>query len=115
MASSVVLLGVCVLLGGLGRLHDRVLPRGVPDDKESVRSTIVDIKPDGRAYMEEFDEEADTYTESEGTKDPAMLQENYEPMPAFGDWASVTRINRDKPVDQQPPESGSWLVLKNPV
>ncbi|UAL29103.1 hypothetical protein K8W59_15060 [Nocardioides rotundus] len=86
-----------------------------PDDKESVRSTTVRIKPDGRAYMEELDKEADTYTKSEGTKDPAMLEENYEPMPAFGDWASVTRIERSRPVDQQPPESGSWLVLKNPV
>jgi hypothetical protein len=38
----------------------------------------------------------------ETAKEPVDISSNWEPSPEFGDWASITRPDRDKPLDQQP-------------
>jgi hypothetical protein len=38
----------------------------------------------------------------ETAKEPVDVSDNWEPVPEFGDWASITRPDRDKPLDQQP-------------
>jgi hypothetical protein len=38
----------------------------------------------------------------ETAQEPVDISTHWEPSPEFGDWASITRPDRDKPLDQQP-------------
>jgi hypothetical protein len=38
----------------------------------------------------------------ETAQEPVDISSHWEPSPEFGDWASITRPERDRPLDQQP-------------
>lgn len=51
----------------------------------------------------------------EGTSEDWALRLHYEPMPEFGDFASILREDRDRPVEEQNPGSASLLAAAAPI
>lgn len=57
--------------------------------------------PDRRVTASETDVRKQIKTSSEGELTPERLTHHWEPFPTFGDFASILREERSKPVDQQ--------------
>ncbi len=81
--------------------------------KESIASESYHWREDGTAYFERSDKVENLHTQREGTKD--LLDRHYEPLPAFGDYASIFRVDRDKGLDEQSADSPSWQARETPV
>ena len=85
------------------------------DDEDWVVNESWTTKEDGSLFVNIDDKRAGTRNEKEGTRDPALLERNYEPMYEFGDYASLFRRDRDRGVDQQGPGSASDAARRTPV
>jgi hypothetical protein len=72
-------------------------------------------KEDGKLFLNIDDKRAGTRNEKEGTREPELLERNYEPMYDFGDYASLFRRERDRGVDEQGPGSASDAARRTPV
>lgn len=85
------------------------------DANTPMRSQVTIIRENGTAHQTIKDRAANTFTEQEGEQDPALLGLHYEPFPDIGDYASILRIEREKPVSEQDPDSPSALAAKTPL
>ena len=81
--------------------------------KESSVSETYWWREDRSVYFERVDKVNDTYTTREGTEN--TLDRHYEPIPAFGDYVSILRVDRDKGIDEQSEDSPSWPARETPV
>ncbi len=81
--------------------------------KESSASETYHFSEDRSVHFERADKVADTHTTREGTED--TLDRHYEPVPAFGDYASLLRVDRDKGVEEQSEDSPSWPARETPA
>lgn len=67
---------------------------------ESTRIETSIYKPDGTLVWEEIDPNTGVGATQEGRQE--FLEYHWEPVPEFGNWASVARYDRSLPMDQQP-------------
>lgn len=66
---------------------------------------------DRRVTASETDVRKQTKTSSEGELTPERLTHHWEPFPTFGDFASILREERSKPVDHQAKDSVTRLLV----
>lgn len=118
-------------LDGAGRLHLRyvfgpaergermflqrahVLEYADDGTEQSSASETYFFREDRSVRFEREDRVAGTHTTREGTED--TLNRHYEPVPVFGDYASLLRIDRDRRVEEQAEDSPSWPAGETPA
>jgi hypothetical protein len=71
--------------------------REIVDRRTVVAQEWVVTRPDGRFRREVFTREEPTRRVTEGRFDPAQFPELREPMPVFGEYASISRWERATP------------------
>lgn len=65
-----------------------------PPDAQSSYDDFYAFHPGGRVFRERGSRDGSDVERTESRLDPEQLQAQYEPVPVFGDWASILRRER---------------------
>lgn len=85
-------------------------------DTEPVRNEICRVREaDRMIYLDTGDKSLNLRESKEGVVEESELWLRYEPVPPFGEFASLLRIERDRPLEQQPAHSPSWAASATPI